>query len=94
MRRIVSIEDKPLKEPDFSQATTTLDELIDKSREILRREILNLMIKSSSGSLDRDASMSLVSYVKLLGELKEKETEELRNLSEEHLEKLSKHDKL
>lgn len=93
MRRIVSIEDKPLPKPDFSQASTTLDELIDKSREILRREIMNLMIASSSGPLSRDNAMSLTAYIKLLGELKEKEVEELRNLSEDHLAKLASNDK-
>jgi hypothetical protein len=95
MRRIVNkesieslAEPSKMKEPDFSLVSTTLDELSAKAQEILRREITNLMIESTKGLLSRDNAMSLTSYIKLLGELKAKEDEELRNLSDEHLEKI------
>lgn len=91
MRRIVSIEDKQLsvKEPDFSLANTDLEELNAKAQEILRREITNLMIESSSNKLSPTSSSALVQYIKLLGELKDKEDETLRNLGDEHLKKIA-----
>lgn len=80
------------KEPDFSLASTTLDELTDKAQEILRREITNLMIESTGKKLSPTSSASLVSYIKLLGELKEKEDETLRALGNDHLEKIAQRD--
>lgn len=94
MRRIanhgkqVSLEE-PESKIDLSVASSTLDELNEKALEILRREIINLMMASSSGLLSRDNAMSLTSYIKLLGELKEKENEELARLGDDHLRKLS-----
>lgn len=89
MRRIAEFKSKDTQEPDFSLASTTLDELVDKSQEILRREITNLMIESSGRKLSPTSSSSLVAYIKLLGELKKEETETLRNLGDEHLKKLA-----
>lgn len=91
MRRIVSLEDKesPNTEPDFSLAATDLEELGAKAQEILRREITNLMVESSGRKLSPTSSAALVQYIKLLGELKEKEDEQLRNLGDEHLAKLA-----
>lgn len=87
MRRIV--RETPVEQPDFSLAQTDLEELSAKAQEILRREIRNLMIESTERKLSPTSSNSLVQYIKLLGELKEKEDETLRNLGDDHLAKLA-----
>lgn len=93
MRRIADFKPKiETVEPDFSLASTSLEDLVNKSQEILRREITNLMIESTGKKLSPTSSAALVQYIKLLGELKDKETEELRNLGEEHLKKLAGRD--
>lgn len=89
MRRIADF--KPKREsvdPDFSLVSTTLEELSNKAQEILRREILNLMGESTGGKLSPTSSASLVSYIKLLGELRDKELEDLSKLGDDHLRKL------
>lgn len=67
---------------------TTIDELRAKTMEILRREVTNLMIESSKGKLHANSAKSLTDYIKLLGELKDIEEEELASLKDEHLKKL------
>lgn len=90
MRRIADFKPKQeVTEPDFSLVSTTLEELSNKAQEILRREILNLMGESTGGKLSPTSSTSLVSYIKLLGELRDKELEDLSKLGDDHLRKLS-----
>lgn len=91
VRRIANFVSKDVPpEPDFSIATTELDELTAKTQEILRREITNLMIESTAKKLSPTSSAALVSYIKLLGELKDKETEALKAMGDEHLKKLAR----
>jgi hypothetical protein len=66
-----------------------LVELLDKGGEILRREISNLMIESSSKKLSPNSAKDLVAYLKLLHELKEEQQKTLANLSDEELELIS-----
>lgn len=90
MRRISNFTPKKEQvEPDFSLVSTTLEELSNKAQEILRREILNLMGESTGGKLSPTSSASLVSYIKLLGELRDKELEDLSKLGDDHLKRLS-----
>lgn len=94
VRRIAEFSSKQATiEPDFSLASTTLDELNDRALEILRREVTNLMIESTGKKLSPTSSAALVQYVKLLQELKETEDKTLKALGNEHLEKLAKNDK-
>jgi len=94
MRRIADFTSKNTQtEPDFSLASTTLDELVDKAQEILRREITNLMVESTGKKLSPTSSQSLVAYIKLLGELKEKEEDLLQRLGDNHLKRIAKRDK-
>lgn len=90
MRRIADFTPKKVTaEPDFSLAKSSLDDLKDRAREILRREITNLMVESTGRKLSPTSSASLVSYIKLIDELKKQEDTELRALSDAHLEKLA-----
>lgn len=89
MRRIADFKPKHTpSEPDFSLVSTTLEELSNKAQEILRREILNLMGESTGGKLSPTSSASLVQYVKLLGELRDKELKELSRMGDDHLKTL------
>lgn len=93
MRRIVS--DKPKESVVVVEQTNVstgidLKELLDKCRLILQREIRNISSESMDGRLSRDASMSLVNYIKVLKELIQEENELFDNLSDEELEKLLK----
>jgi len=74
---------------DLSLATTSIDELTLKTLEILRREVLNLMGESTAGKLSPQSSTALVSYIKLLGELKEQEKDLLDELSNKHLQEIA-----
>lgn len=84
-----SIKEPTDLQPERIQPVGSIDELMVKSLEILRREIQNLMIESSRGKLENASATALVNYIKLLGELKKKEQELLQEMSTEFLEKLS-----
>lgn len=89
-RRIAGFVSKDTPpEPDFSLATTSIEDLRLKTLEILRREVLNLMGESTRGKLSPTSSKSLTDYIKLLSDLKDLEAEELEKLSEEHLRKIA-----
>lgn len=68
--------------------TFDVDDLLAKSGEILRREVLNLMSKSSGGKLNPTDARDLVSYIKLLTELKQAQDATLTDLTDEELEAL------
>lgn len=65
---------------------TDIATLLDKTLEILKREIKHLMIDSSVGKLNKDSSTALVSYLKLLKELRESELEVLDGMSDDELQ--------
>lgn len=67
-----------------------IEMLLSQSGTILSREIRNLLIASSGGKLDQAGSRDLVSYIKLLNELKMTQSKELSNMSPEELEELAK----
>ncbi len=58
-----------------------------KLLEVLRRETSHLLTESSEGRLDRDRSVALVNYIKLMNQLEEKEAEKLSELTDEELER-------
>ncbi len=62
-----------------------LQTLVKSSLSILNREIKALVFESSKGKLSKGSATDLVSYIKLLNELHDKEQELLENLSEDDL---------
>ncbi len=79
--------DKPSGPPVTPDPPTDvdLDELQDKVRLILYREIRNLTTASAAGLLSREESQSLVNYAKLVSELKKAEDTVLKGLTDEDL---------
>lgn len=65
-----------------------VEELLAKGGLILKREIHNLLMKSAAGKLAPADARDVVSYIKLLHELKEDEQEKLSNMTDEELLKL------
>lgn len=70
--------------------TFDVTELLDKGGEILRREIVNLMVESSGKKLSPTSARDLVAYVRLLSELKVEQTKVLSEMTDEELEALTK----
>lgn len=64
-------------------------DLYDKGKEILRREIKNLLMDSMKGALKSRQSETLVSYINLLGKMVKEEKDKLKSLSEEELKALT-----
>ncbi len=70
--------------------TFDVTELLDKGGEILRREIVNLMVESSGKKLSPTSARDLVAYVRLLSELKNEQIKVLAEMTDEELTSLSK----
>ncbi len=89
-----SIKDDDAKDAGATKAPATpnvdLKQLLAKSHLILEREVKQLTILSATALLDRDASLALVNYVKLLKELIKDEDKLLDDLSDEELEQIMK----
>lgn len=66
----------------------SVQRLIDDSLVILYREVRNLMILSARGKLAPNDARDLRDHTKLLFELKEQESESLKDLTDEQLETL------
>lgn len=66
-----------------------IDALLAKSALVLQREVHNIMLAGAKGKLDAAASRDLVSYIKLLTELKAEKQKELANMTQEQLEALT-----
>lgn len=64
--------------------------LLSKTHRILEREIAQLNLDSATGLLDRDASLALVNYVKLLKELIKDENSLVENMTDAELEQAIK----
>lgn len=95
MRRIA----KPMTQLDAPTVNTpvvvgTFDvtELLDKGGEILRREIVNLMVESSGKKLSPTSARDLVAYVRLLSELKNEQEKALSEMTDEELDAIAKQD--
>ncbi len=71
------------------EATFDVVNELDRVQLILQREIKNLLMASAQGKLLPAHSRDLVAYVKLLHELKQAQVEELANLKDEDLNKLT-----
>ncbi len=76
-------------------ATQTLSDisvarLIDDCLVVLHREVKNLLMLSVKGKLDPNDARDLRDHLKLLFELKSRESESLRNLTDDELETAAK----
>lgn len=78
----------PPKSPEPVISDISIDGLIGDGLLVLYREIKNLLIRSVSGKLERSDSQDLRDHLKLLFEIKDREKDFLKNLSEEELKVL------
>lgn len=92
MRRIAPSPQAQTPSVDTQSVSTEIDlkELLDKCRLILQREIRNLSSESTEGRLSKDASQSLVNYIKLLQDLIKKENELFDSMTDEQIKDLIK----
>lgn len=91
----VKDDDSPTAVAKTATAVPQIDlkQLLAKTHMILEREVKQLTIQSATALLDRDASLALVNYVKLLKELIKDEDKLLDDLNDEELEKIMKEHK-
>ena len=85
---------KPNKKPRRPRSGLSIRKFnLHKSHQkimtILDREINHLMMDSIKGKLSKDASASLVNYMKVLADLKKIEAEALEEMSDEQLAKIA-----
>jgi hypothetical protein len=66
----------------------SIQRLIDDSLMILYREVRNLSILSAKGKLDANSARDLRDHLKLLFELKDREAESLKGMSDEQIEQI------
>jgi hypothetical protein len=78
---------RPTRVEDPALSDISVARLIDDGLLAIYREMKNLLILSSSGKLDPASSKDLRDTVKLLFELKDRENESLRGISDEDLQK-------
>lgn len=74
---------KPVELPPVSDVSVA--RLIDDGLLALYREMRNLLIASAKGKLDAASSRDLRDTIKLLFELKDRENESLKGLTDEQL---------
>jgi hypothetical protein len=73
------------KELDIS-----IEGMLEKGLEALRREMSNLLSMSAQGKLAKEDGHHLVAYVKLLTDLQKKKAEDLSEMTDEDLAKAIK----
>lgn len=66
-----------------------LDKIQRQLTNVLKREVGRLLDESFAEKLCEGSSKNLVIYLKLLKDLREEETKDLENLTDEELEKLA-----
>lgn len=76
--------------PDPPLSEISISQLIDDGLLVLYREIRNLKMLSAKGKLDANSARDLRDHIKLLFELKDREKDALKGLTEEQLEELVK----
>lgn len=88
MKRIVhppSFGEPTIKPVDPPTGDISVARLIDDSLLALHREIKNLLMLSAKGKLDANNARDLRDHLKLLFELKDREGESLRGLTDDEL---------
>lgn len=76
---------KPVEQHSELAADFDIDKLLDKGLLILQRDMQNIMAQGVHSKLDGAASRDLVSYIKLLNELKAEKAKDLANMTDEQL---------
>lgn len=76
--------------PDPPISDISIDRLIESSLLILYREVRNLTSLSSQGKLDPADARDLRDITKLLFELKDRESESLKSITDEQLQAQAK----
>src|ERR1017187_2078653 len=69
------------------------EDLLGKTKEAIRREVVHLLGASATGKLDNNSARDLVNYAKFLSEMTEKEVEAAANMSEDELKRIANRDK-
>lgn len=88
MKRIIKPNQITDLSPTKAEEPTTdisVARLIDDSLLALHREVKNLLMLSARGKLDANNARDLRDHLKLLFELKDRESESLRGLTDEQL---------
>lgn len=83
------ISETKVKDPE-SLSDISVQRLIDDGLLALHREMKNLLMLGSRGKLDAASSRDLRDTIKLLFELKEREAESLKGLTDEQLAEQAK----
>ena len=78
------------KELAVSFSDISIERLIDDSLVALHREIKNLLTLSSRGKLEASDARDLRDHLKLLFELKDRENESLKGVTDEELKNQAK----
>lgn len=76
----VPVDVAPAIDTDMS-----FEDMLLRTKEILRREITHLTQESAEGKLGMNAAKDLVQYVRVLRDLAKQEAEQAQSLSEEQL---------
>lgn len=76
-------------EPDLV-SDVSISQLIDNGLVTLHREMKNIMVMSSKGKLDPNSARDLRDHLKLLFELKDREEDGLKGLTDEQLEAIAR----
>ncbi len=94
MKRIVKpnteIPQKKEPEESFVVSDVSIARLMDQGLTCLQREMKNLMMLTARGKLEPPEARDLRDTVKLLFELKDREAELLKGLTDEQLTELNK----
>lgn len=75
---------------DIPVSDISVARLIDDGLLVLYREIKNLMIRSTKGKLEANDAKDLRDHLKLLFELKDRENESLRSMTDDQLKEAAK----
>lgn len=85
MKRIIRPGEKKEIRIEAHDGAQDVDTLLTKSFLVLQREIQNLVMESSRGKLNAGSSRDLVSYIKLLNDIKLDQEALLDSLTPEQL---------
>jgi len=81
-----SLKGPQIEAPLISEIS--IQRLIDDSLSVLYREVKNLLILSAKGKLDAPSARDLRDNLKLLFELKDREGESLKGLTDEQINEM------
>ena len=82
---VKTLDDTPSVTDDQPLSEVSVDRLIDNGLTVLQREMKNLLSQSARGKLDAASARDLRDTVKLLFELKDRESELLKGKTDDEL---------